>query len=229
MKRARFRITTLALGAALALVPGVVFAAGGSSAPSAPNPTTPQLTPEEQAIELYNDGLGLRDKAWKLEEKAEAGVSGPEQEKLLGKVEKQFEKAAKKFARAIELKPTMFEAHSSLGYAKRRLGRYDEALVAYDRALELNPYYSEAIEYRAEAYLGLNRLGEARKAYMSLFGADRARADELFAAMKSWLEAREKDPAGVDPQELEEFQSWFEGRAELASQTAQLSPGLQGW
>ena len=54
-----------------------------------------------------------------------------------------------------------------------------------DRALELAPDYGEAIEYRAEAYLGLDRIDDAKKAYMQLFNLDRALADELMEAMRA--------------------------------------------
>ena len=53
------------------------------------------------------------------------------------------------------------EAFSSLGYARRKLGMYEGALSAYDTALSLVPNYAEAVEYRAEAYLALNRIPEA--------------------------------------------------------------------
>jgi tetratricopeptide (TPR) repeat protein len=43
----------------------------------------------------------------------------------------------------------------------------------YSKALELNPAYPEAIEYRGEAYLGLNKINEAKEAYMALFRESR--------------------------------------------------------
>ena len=53
--------------------------------------------------------------------------------------------AVKKFTRATELRPGMFEAWNYLGYSQRKLGRYDAALAAYDRALSLKPDYAEAL------------------------------------------------------------------------------------
>ena len=70
---------------------------------------------------------------------------------------------------AIANNPQLHEAYSSLGYALRKTGRFDESIEAYNRALQLNPSYSEAIEYRAEAYLALGRLDEVKAAYMELF------------------------------------------------------------
>jgi len=201
------------------------YSAGGSSSPPA-TPSAPVLTPEEEAIELYNLGLKARDKAWKLEEELDAAPS----EKLAGKMEKQFEKAAGKFESAVAKNPLFYQAHSSLGYALRRLGRFDESLAAYDKALELEPNYAEAIEYRAEAYLGLNRVDEAKAAYLELFRSDRERANELFDAMESWLEGRQADAAGLDSTAVEGFAAWLEERRKVAETTARLyQPASVDW
>jgi tetratricopeptide (TPR) repeat protein len=151
------RRTTLSAATAAILMAALVatgaWAAGGSSAASVPVPENP----EQQAADHYNRALKYRDKAWELEKEA-AGASGEEAEKLAKKITKQYEKAATALRSAIDADPKMYQAHGSLGYALRKLEKYDEALAAYDQALALNPGYSEAIEYRAEAYLGLNRL-----------------------------------------------------------------------
>jgi tetratricopeptide (TPR) repeat protein len=48
-------------------------------------------------------------------------------------------------------------AHTSLGFAYRKLGRYDVSLTHYERALELNPHNRGALEYLGEAYLELEQ------------------------------------------------------------------------
>lgn len=201
-----------------------LMAAGGSSAPPPPTSSSTTLSPEELARVSYNDGLKLRDKAWKLEAKA-AQAEGTEKQDLLDKAQKQYKKAISRFEGAIKQQPDFHQAHSSLGYALRRTGAYEEALAAYDQALELDPGYAEAIEYRAEAYLGLNRLDEAKAAYMKLFTADRARADQLMEAMETWIDARRADAKGVSGDEIEAFAAWVAERAKLAEQTADLAPG----
>ena len=92
-------------------------------------------------------------------------------------------------------------------------------------------FYAEAVEYRAEAYLGLNRMDDARQAYLELFGADRAQADMLMATMKKWAESRRADPAGVDPAALEAFEKWLGERDGLAKQTRLMAVGnaYAGW
>ena len=122
--------------------------------------------------------------------------------KLLEKSKSQHESSIKKYQKAVAKNPQMFQAWGSLGYAYRKTGNYPAALEAYDKALALEKSYTPAIEYRAEAYLGLNRLDDVKSAYMLLFNADRKRADELASAMQKYVETRQADPAGVDPAAL---------------------------
>ena len=146
-------------------------------------------------------------------------------ERLASKIDKQYEKAARAFRSATEENPKMYQAFSSLGYALRKTGDYDGSLAAYNEALDINPGYVEAIEYRAEAYLGLDRLNEAKDAYLQLFREDRERADELMTAMQSWVEERQDNPGSLDASTVEEFTSWVEERAEVSGNTASLYTG----
>ena len=217
------------LGALLAmfvLLPGFALAAGGGSmGGSSIYDASPRRvrTPEEIAESRYNAGLKKRDKAWKYEAKAAKADSEKKRGKLEAKAQKQYRKAIKDFRRAVEKDPLLYQAYSGLGYALRRTGQYGAALQAYDEALLLQPAYAEAIEYRAEAYLGLFRLDEVKAAYVQLFSLDRARADELMAAMQTFLELREREQDGLAPETLAEFATWVRERREIAQQTARLS------
>jgi tetratricopeptide (TPR) repeat protein len=112
----------------------------------------------------------------------------------------------------------------------RKVGNYNASLDAYGKALQIQPNYTPAIEYRAEAYLGLNRLDDVKSAYMTLFTADRPRADELTAAMEKWVDKRQADPGGVDPATVESFGKWVAERKQLASQTSSLrDPNAPRW
>jgi tetratricopeptide (TPR) repeat protein len=211
----------LALTLSLAL-PGFA-AASGSSAMSAPRPQMPSATPEQEAVEYYNDGISYRDKADKYEAEAAAENDAAKKVKLLEKSRSQHESSIKKYLKAAAKNPQMFQAWGSLGYAYRKTGRTPVALEAYDKALALEKNYTPAIEYRAEAYLGLDRLDDVKSAYMLLFNADRKRADELASAMQKYVEKRQADPAGVDPAALQEFGKWVAERTQLASQTSSLA------
>jgi len=203
-----------------------VMAAGGARQ-QPPTPLAqgeqPGRTPEEQADLFYNQGLKSRDKAWKLDKKAAAATQAKKRDKYHRKAIKQFEKAIEAFTDAVRLNPGLYQAHGSLGYALRRIGRLEDSLAAYDRALVLNGIYTEAIEYRAETYLGLDRLEEAKGAYIDLFSGDPARADLLMKAMQEWIVERRETPGTVDAETVNEFASWVDKRLEIAGQTDSLS------
>ena len=91
------------------------------------------------------------------------------------------------------------------------------------------PDFSDAIEYRGEAYLGLNRLEDAKQAYLQLVAKDRANADVLMKAMKAWIEKRRATPEGLDPAVLSSFDSWIRERAELASKTVNMASNAPAW
>lgn len=215
----------IAVVAALSfLVPAVPLFAAGGGAPSQPAPTNPvqPKTPEQIAQDHYRNGLRMRDRAWKLEEKAAETDDEAKHEKLLKRVEKQFEAAVREFQSAVRNDARMFQAWSSLGYAQRRLGNYEESLKAYNRSLEIEPGYTEAIEYRAEAYLNLGRLDEAKSAYMILFNHDRERAEELLQAMQEWVETHRENPGDVSASTVDDFAQWVDQRGQIAAQTSAL-------
>jgi tetratricopeptide (TPR) repeat protein len=193
------------------------FGAGGGPSAPAGSPamqTREPPSPEEQARTAYDAGVRSVAKADGFATDAARQADARKQQKLRDKAGKTYEGAIKKFARATDLRPGMFEAWNYLGYCHRKLGRYDEALAAYDRALSLKPDYALAIEYRGHAYLGLNRLADAKNAYLTLFGANRKLAASLLAAMQQWA-GEHRDDA--------EFATWVSERTAIASQTAALT------
>lgn len=222
MKNASIVTTALAATLIVAGAVSALHAAGSSRQEPQPQPQPPQQRdPGEQARLDFNRALDYRDGAWELE--AKAAEKPDKAEKLLAKAEKKYHKMEAALREAIANDPQLHQAYSSLGYALRKTGRFDESVEAYDRALQLEPSYAEAIEYRAEAYLALGRLAEVQDAYMELFRIDREHADELMAAAQKWL-ASEPEGEGID-----EFAAWVEERAQVASETAMLSPGSDGW
>ena len=207
-------------------IPGLA-AADGSSAMPPPRQQMPTATPEQEAVEYYNDGISYRDKAAAYEKEAAAETDAKKKEKLAAKAKDRHEASIKKFLTATKKDPRMFQAWGSLGYAYRVTGNYTASLEAYATALKIQPAYTPAIEYRAEAYLGLGRLDEVKSAYMTLFNTDRKRADELTRAIDQWLEKRKADPAGIDPAKLDEFGKWASERKQLAAQTSSLTSGQE--
>jgi tetratricopeptide (TPR) repeat protein len=194
------RRATLAITLLIGLNADPSTAAGGAPKKS----TQQQPSPREQAIEQYNRGLKHRDKAWKQEKKAAAASKQKDRDKKLRKARKEYGKAIERQLSATTTDPRFHEAFSSLGYAYRKTGEYTLALAAYDRCLELAPDYAEAVEYRGEAFLGLDRVEEAQSAYHRLVALDRDRAAELLEAMASWVDERRTTPvAGIDPERID--------------------------
>ena len=216
----------------LAAAVGLWQASAGANGGSAPAPPPSSggsgsgmtaMTPEERAIEAFKSGDGHRLKGRKLEEES-VTKKGADVQKSEVKARGEFEKSLKDFQKAAELNPQLFQAYNGMGYAYRKTGDYAKALEMYDRAISMAPgFYPEAVEYRGEAYLALNRIDDARKAYLDLFAADRKQADALMAAMKTWVTARRANPAGVDAAAIDAFEKWVTEREGMAKQTQLMS------
>jgi tetratricopeptide (TPR) repeat protein len=205
---------------AFVIASSAAFAAG--STPKEPTiEAGSEPSAEDRAIEHYNAGLASRDEAWRLERKLE-DAAPEERAKLTAKIDRAFARAVKDLTAAVEADPDMHEAWSSLGYALRRSGDANGALEAYDRALALAPAYGEAIEYRGEAYLALGRIDDAQRAFDELLPSHPKLADELLGAMRSWIEARRAEPAGIDVGQLDELERWVDsrGRGELPRESS---------
>lgn len=65
-------------------------------------------------------------------------------------------------------RPWHDNALAMVGYAWRKLGRYDDSLAAYGEALTLNPRNRAALSYLGEAYLDLGRDDDARATALQL-------------------------------------------------------------
>jgi tetratricopeptide (TPR) repeat protein len=227
------RIAAIGLGVLVALGSGAALAAGGGSAPSGGgsfNMPERQMTPEEQAKQAYNQGVRAVKAADKLAKSAEETTDEKKKAKVLDKAKHQYENARGYFASALQRKVDMYEAWNYVGYTSRKLGEYDKALQAYDEALRLNPNYGEAIEYRGEAYLALNRIEDAKNAYMLLFQGQRPLADQLMVAMQKWVTDRKA--AGNAAPEVDALAQWIDERSNIARQTASLAtdaPAVAHW
>jgi tetratricopeptide (TPR) repeat protein len=219
------------LAVILMLAPiGIGFAHGGGSMGGggmAGSITGSQSTPEDLAKTAYNSGVRSIKKAQEYESDAAKASNPQKSAKALDKAHEYYSKALEQFIDAASQQPKMYQAWNYIGFANRHLGRYDAALSAYAKALELNPAYPEAIEYRGEAYLGLNKIDEAKEAYMTLFRESRGLADELMTAMRRWTDARRTDTQGLAPEDVEAFSKWVDERAGIAAQTASLAVGAR--
>ncbi len=222
MKRAA---TILFLSTVLSIPAAMASSSGGGGMGSTPPPSMQQRSPHDQAVDFYNNAERRIDGLSKThdEMKAVAATDPQKAAKLQAKLSKGLENAAADLERAVKNDPQLFQAYSELGFTYRKMGRFKESLEAYDQALALSPDYTPALEYRAEAYLGLNRIDEARTTYTDLFSGDRPRADALLIAMKSFVAARRADAAGLDPAKVDAFAKWVGEREIIHGQTVALT------
>ncbi|HYI12436.1 MAG TPA: tetratricopeptide repeat protein [Thermoanaerobaculia bacterium] len=206
-------------GMAIGLLVLLCVPAGFAAKSAAPASSPAEMSPQQAAGDEFRRGAQLLDRAAKQHAELLAAKE-KQREAVQKKLNKTLETAVRSFEKATQFDPRMVQAYSELGFALRKLGRYEQSLAAYDKALSIMPGYSPAIEYRAEAHLGLNRVAEARDAYLLLFSGDRPRADLLFAAMTKWVAARSADPAGADPQQVAALAKFVEERAAIHAQTS---------
>jgi tetratricopeptide (TPR) repeat protein len=209
--------------AAAATINQVAVRANGSAAPAPSgggSSSMPVMTPEQIAVQAYNSGIGHKNKGLKLE--ADAVKATKDREKILGKAKDEYTKALKDFKKALDLKPDAYQAFNGMGFALRKTGDSAKALEMYDKALSLAPGFPDALEYRGEAYLALNRMDDAKGAYLELFAKDREQAAQLMKAMTDWVAKRQSDPAGVDPAAVAAFDTWIKERAKMAAITTNM-------
>ena len=180
-------------------------------------------SPEIQAKMQFNTGVRAIEKADELDADAARQTDPKKRAKLTEKARSDYSAGLKKFLGATKLNSTMYEAWNYAGYASRKLGNYDDALIAYDRALSIKPGYPEAIEYRGHAFLALNRLSEAKEAYLTLYTGNRKLANQLLTAMRAWVGEHRTNAGGIDAAMLDSFASWVTERGTIAGQTVGLT------
>jgi tetratricopeptide (TPR) repeat protein len=180
-------------------IPGASLDDGGSS---------PQAAASPQDEKVYNDALTLMKQGDALTDQAGAKEA--------------YGSARTKLQSLVARSPQLAQAWNALGYTQRKLGAYDDALASYAKALELAPGFPEALEYRGEAYLRLNRIHDAKQAYLDLFAGNRKIAATLLESMKVWIKTQQGAHA-VDASEVTDLQQWVQERSQIATQTAALT------
>jgi tetratricopeptide (TPR) repeat protein len=214
------RIFVVAL---LSVTSCTAFGAGSGDMSTPSNQRWLPKSPETRALNAYNAGVSLVEKADDLGTDAARQSDERKRKKSLDKARQNYTDALRKFAQALEFQSGMYQAWNYIGYSQRKLGNYQDALSAYDRALSIKPGYAEAIEYRGHAYLGLNRLSEAKESYLALYAGNRKLAASLLTAMQEWVGAHRANSSGVDGAMLESFASWVTERSKIAGQTVGLT------
>jgi tetratricopeptide (TPR) repeat protein len=209
--------------AVIALLGAVTAAHADGPGGYRPKDPGPVPVSQQGAIDAYTAGYASILRAEHAEYLAAAAASEAERKAAQRAAEEAYRASLPHFISAARLDSSMHEAYTYLGYANRKLGRYDESLQAYDRALKINPDTPYAIEYQGEAFLALNRIDEARFNFLRLYALDPQHAAKLLQAMQAWVAANQsKPPAGVDVPALA---AWIADRAN----TLKPVPGEKSW
>lgn len=215
MSRHAFAASVLALSFLVCQFPA---GANGITVPPSPSPVAGRSR-EAMAVAAYNKGLDNRNRGVKAEEQAAKSAQPADRLKYEKQARAEFGRALKSFQEAARLNPALPQAWNGMGYASRKLGDFKKALEHYDRALKIAPNFPDAIEYRAEAYLALQRLDDAKDAYLALFAIDRQQADLLMKAMHAWVAKRKVEPRGADPAAVADLETWIAERTAIAQVT----------
>jgi tetratricopeptide (TPR) repeat protein len=184
--------------------------------PSAPS----SEKPDAAAKKAFNAGVKSLNRARELEEAVAKATNPDKKAAAIDKLGDAYNKALDQFTEALSNKGDMVEAWNYAGYVHLRLGAYRESIDDYNPTLALKPELLEAVEHRGEAYVAVDRLDEAKAAYMDLFNHARPLADQLMVSMQKWLEAHRADAGRMRAADIESFGKWLQERDGIAKQTA---------
>ena len=204
----------------LILAVSVIQIIASANALPVPTPSSRSArTPAEKAVEAYNHGIDARNRALTAEEQARRISTAADRVFNEETAREELERALELFEQAATFDPGLPQAWNAIGFVHRKLGNYELSLGAYDRALALAPNFPDALEYRGETFLALNRIADAKEAYLAVFALDRKQAEILLKAMSAWIAERKAQPAGTQPSVLADLETWINERTGLAQQT----------
>jgi tetratricopeptide (TPR) repeat protein len=184
--------------------------------------------PDKAAKKAFQAGLKSLKKAHDYEDAAAKQTNPDKKADLLDKIGDAYGKALDQFTEALSNKGDMVEAWNGAGYVHLRLGAFNESIDDYNHTLALQPDLLEAVEHRAEAYMAVDRLEEAKAAYMNLFNHARPLADQLMAAMQQWVENHHAAAPAKRTADIDSFGKWLLEREGIAKQTAQAAASAPG-
>ena len=198
----------------------------GAIGPSSIDPSGDVSTPAQieksdaTARKIYAAGVKSMNRAHEYEEAAAKAATPDKKAKALDHVGDEYGRALDQFTEALSNKGDMVEAWNDVGYVHLRLGAFSESIDDYNHALALKSDLMDAIKHRGEAYLAVDRLDDAKSAYMDLFNHARPLADQLMVSMRKWLVDHRTAANGMRPAVIDSFEKWLQERDGLANQAA---------
>jgi tetratricopeptide (TPR) repeat protein len=173
------------------VIAALVLGGTAANAMMSEKPAKPDKPPGTE-IKTEDGASSARQDAERYYGEAYDEIAKAKKEVAAGKtknVEKRYKKAVDRGRQACEYDPTYHEAWNLVGYASRKLGKYDDALTAYSTCLKLQPMYAPARQYLGEAYLDMGKPDMAKEQLTYL---ERMEAPEELATLKAAFEAYEK-------------------------------------
>lgn len=200
--------------------PGGGITGSGRGGPDESIPSTPAaVKPDKAARKAYEAGQKSMAKARELEQQAATATDPEKKARALEKAEDAYGRALDQFTEVLRNRDDV-EAWNQVGYIHLHFGAYRESMDDYNHALTLKPDLEEAIAHRAHAYLALDRLDEAKAAYMELFNHARPLADELLDQMQGWVKSHRTAANGVRQADIDSFDKWVTERNGIAKTAA---------
>jgi tetratricopeptide (TPR) repeat protein len=178
--------------------------------------------PDAAAKKAFNAGVKSLNRAREYEEVAAKATNPDKKAGAMDKVSDAYSRALDQFTEALSNQGDMVDAWNYVGYVHLRLGAYSESIDDYNHTLALKPDLLEAVEHRAEAYLAVDRLDEAKAAYMNLFNHARPLADRLMVSMQKWLESHRVAANGMRASDIDSFDKWIQEQDGIAKATASI-------
>ena len=175
--------------------------------------------PDAAAKKAFKAGLKALNRALELEDLATKTTDPDKKAAAVEKSGDQYNKALDEFTVVISNQGDRVEAWNYASYIHLRLGAFNEAIDDYNHTLALKPDLLEAIEHRAEAYMAVDRLDDAKAAYLDLFNHARPLADQLIAVMQKWLDSHRAATNGISTTTIDAFGQWVQERDRIARQT----------
>jgi tetratricopeptide (TPR) repeat protein len=176
--------------------------------------------PDAAARKAFSAGVKSLNRARELEEAAEKATNPDKKAAMIDKIGDAYGKALDQFTEVLRNNGNAADAWNNVGYIHLRLGAYNESIDDYNHALAIKADSFEAVAHRGEAYLAVDRLDDAKAAYMYLFNHARPLADLLMASMQKWLESHRAAANGMRAADIGSFGKWVEERDGIAKQTA---------
>jgi tetratricopeptide (TPR) repeat protein len=198
-----------------------ITGSGGRTQQGPEMPSTPiEVKPDKAASKAYAAGMKSMQKAHELEETIAKATDPDKKAKASSKLDDTYGRALEEFTEVLRNKNDMYDPWNKIGFIHLHFGAYRESIDDYNHALALKPDLLEAIQHRGEAFMGADRLDEAKAAYMDLFFHARPLADQMMITMQAWLQSHRASANGMRAADIDAFGKWLQEREGIAKTAA---------